>query len=142
LPGKSGIIGVHDVGQQAHVVDAKPFQLGMLVADIGRLAALPARDGINVMQRIAVDVRPAFPDGRDQPELDRRDADLFPRFADKRRLQALAIFDAAADRVPMVGSDLLRGRAQAEQHLAIRPDEQRTDGSGDLLLHSTGAKDL
>jgi hypothetical protein len=42
----------------------------MLVADIGRLAALPARDGINVMQRIAIEVRPRFPDGRDQLERD------------------------------------------------------------------------
>lgn len=108
---KSGIVGIHDVSQQAHVVDAEPFQLGVLVADIGRLAVLPARDGIDVMQRIAVDVRPAFPDRRDQPEFDRRDADLFPRFANKRRLQALAILDAAADRVPMVGPGLLRGRS-------------------------------
>jgi hypothetical protein len=70
LPGKPRIVGIDDIGQLQHVAAAEPFELGMLVADVGRLAALPARDGINVMQRIAIDVRPWFPDGRDQLELD------------------------------------------------------------------------
>ena len=107
-PGKPGIVGVNNIGQQKHFADAKPFEFGVLVADIGRLATLPSRDSINMMQGIAMDFRLSFPDGRDQFELNRRDADFFSGFADQRFFQALARLDPSTDRIPVRWPNLLR----------------------------------
>ena len=117
--GKADIVGIDDVREPAHFSDAKPFQFAMFVADIGRLAALPGGDGVDVMQRIAVDFRLPLSHCGDQPEPGRRNAGLFENLTDKRLLEALAILDMPADRVPMAGPDFFRGRAQAEQDFAI-----------------------
>src|SRR5713101_1662526 len=55
LLGKAGIIAIDDVGKQTHFADREPFQFGMFVADVGRLTGLPLRNGINVVQRVAID---------------------------------------------------------------------------------------
>src|SRR6266702_7357617 len=57
--GKTGIVGVDDVPKPAHVVDAEPFQLGVLVADVGRLATVPRGDGVDVMARVAIEFSPS-----------------------------------------------------------------------------------
>ena len=39
----------------------KPFDLRVLVADVGRIASLPTGNRIDVMQRISIDVPDAAP---------------------------------------------------------------------------------
>ena len=129
------IVGIDDVLEPAHFADAEPFQLGVLVACGGRVAALPTRDDVDVMQRVAIELRLALADRCDEPEPGRCHPGLFLNLTDQRVIKALAVLDVPADRVPMVRPSLFRGRAQAEQDLVIWSHEQRADGSGGFVLH-------
>jgi len=66
--GQQGIVGVYDIRQEAHFADAEPSQVGVFVTDVGRIAALPTRDGINGMQCISIDFRLPLLDCRDESE--------------------------------------------------------------------------
>jgi hypothetical protein len=133
--GEAGIVGIDDVPEPAHFVDAEPSQFAVFVTDIARFAAMPGGDCINVMARVAVEFRPPFPDRCDQPEPGWRDAGFFLGLTQQRRFEALAVLDTAADRIPMIRPRPFRWRTQAEQHLAVRPDEQGADSKGGLILH-------
>src|SRR5439155_13821865 len=129
------IVAVDDVDQQAHFADAEPFQFGMLIADIGGFAAPPLRNGINVVQRIAIQVGLPLPYRCDQSEFRWRDPDFLQNLADQRLIEALASLYPPPDRIPMTRPYFLPGRPQAEQHFAIPANEQRPDGFCDWVLH-------
>lgn len=102
LLGKQGIVGIYDVFQQKHFVDAEPSQFRVLVADVGGATALPTRNGINVMQRVSIEFRLPLLDGCDEPKSGWCDPDFFLSFADKGIIKALAGLNVPADRIPMV----------------------------------------
>ena len=133
--GKAGIVGIDEVREAAHLADAKPFQFGVFVADVGGLAAFPGGDGVDVMARIAIDFRLPLSHRGDQPEKGRRHAGLFLNLADQGLIEALAILHMPADRIPMAGPHFFRWRTQAEQNCAIGSDEQCADGFGGLISH-------
>src|SRR3954452_18644329 len=96
----------------------------MFFADVDRFAALPASNRIDVMQRIAVDVRSPLPSRCYQPEPGWRNPDFLQNLPDQGFVEALVRLNAPTDRIPMARPGFLCRRPQAEKHFAIRPDQQ------------------
>ena len=84
----------------------------MFVADVGRIAALPTRYGVNVVQRISMNFGEALLECCNEFKPTWYYPDFFPGFTNKSIVEALPLLNVPSNYIPMAGPCSFRGRTQ------------------------------